>query len=65
MKKMVNSENKMKYEKSSSQMKTSEAALKDLINQLEAQMKKVINATKKMEQLQEKLRKVQMSDRKP
>lgn len=48
MKQMINSENKRKYDHSSAQMKTSEAALKDMFTQLETEMKKVINATKKM-----------------
>ena len=46
-------------------MKTSEAALKDMFNQLEVEMKKVIDATNQMAILQEQLVKVQMSSRKP
>lgn len=46
-------------------MKTSEAALKDMFNQLDIEMEKVIDATSQMAKLQEQLVKVQMSSRKP
>ena len=46
-------------------MRTSEAAIKDMLNQLEAEMQKVIVATEEMSILQDKLLNVQMGDRKP
>ena len=46
-------------------MRTSEAAIKDMLNQLEAEMQKVVVATEEMTKLQHELIKVQMSDKKP
>lgn len=46
-------------------MKISEAAIKDLFNQLAAEMEKIIGATEEMRILQIQLADAQMSNRKP
>ena len=65
MRTIVNKENYEKYNKSKTQMETSEARLKELFGLLEKEMQTAINATNQMAILQEQLAKVQMSNRKP